>query len=74
MDESDDARRKRAEQRRSRITRVEAGEDVPLPETGLARMELAWALTKAAWAMSGRPLPSYSRAEMPGRVIRRDEG
>ena len=44
-----------------------------MPETGLARMELAWALTKAAWAMSGKPLPSYSRAEMPGRVIRRDE-
>ena len=44
-------------------------------DTGLGkmRMELAWALTKAAWAMSGKPLPSYSRAEMPGRVIRRDE-
>ena len=56
------------------MTRLAPGEDVPLPETGLARMELAWALTKAAWAVSGKPLPSYSRAEMPGRVIRRDEG
>lgn len=28
-------------------------------------------LTLAAWAMRGEPLPSYARAQMPGRIIRK---
>ncbi len=31
---------------------------------------MMWRLALDAWAVSGRPLPTYSRSEMPGRVIR----
>ncbi|HLT39435.1 MAG TPA: hypothetical protein VK034_24295 [Enhygromyxa sp.] len=50
------------------------GEDVPLPATGLARLELAWMLSKAAWEMSGRPIPAIPRSELPIRRVRRSEG
>lgn len=33
-------------------------------------MGMVTELTLAAWAMRGTPLPSYSRKQMPGRVIR----
>jgi hypothetical protein len=31
---------------------------------------MVWRLTMDAWAMTGQPLPTYTRAEMPGRVSR----
>jgi len=37
------------------------------PEAGLAMM---WQLALDAWAMTGKPLPEYSRAEAPVRCIR----
>lgn len=37
------------------------------------RLGLMWSLARDAWAMTGQPLPTYSRAEMPGRVIRKGE-
>lgn len=51
---------------------VEIVEGMPSERIGMVRE-----LTLAAWAMSGRPMPRYDRATMPGRVIRRgdcDEG
>jgi hypothetical protein len=65
MDTSPEARRRRAERRRQEMILG----DVPLPETGLGRMELAFRLTRAAWAMSGASWPNYTRAEMPIRKI-----
>ena len=53
------------------MTRVPEGGDVPLPETGLGRMELAFQLSRAAWAMSGKPWPEYARANMPIRRVPR---
>lgn len=55
------------------MTRVALGDDVPLPASGLARIELAWSLSKAAWEMSGRPLPAIPRSELPIRRVRRSE-
>ncbi|MDX2020925.1 MAG: hypothetical protein SF187_11855 [Deltaproteobacteria bacterium] len=34
---------------------------------------MVWRLTQDAWAMSGAPYPTYSRGDMPGRLIRRAE-
>jgi hypothetical protein len=34
------------------------------------RLALVWTLTKQQWAFSGREVPTYSRVEMPGRVLR----
>jgi hypothetical protein len=35
------------------------------------RLALVWTLTRQQWAFAGLPMPTYSRAEMPGRVLRR---
>lgn len=74
MDLSPEARRQRAAERARRMTRLVDGQDVPLPEPGLPRLELAWLLSKAAWLMSGRPLPEISRAELPIRRVRSGDG
>jgi hypothetical protein len=37
------------------------------PEVALASI---WRLSCECWAMSGRPWPDYTRANMPGRVLR----
>ena len=44
------------------------GESVRVgPAEALAGM---WQLAVDAWVLSGQPLPSYAREEMPGRVTR----
>ena len=40
------------------------------PEERLATM---WRLALDAWSVSGRALPRYDRASMPGRIVRRGE-
>jgi hypothetical protein len=35
------------------------------------RIALVWTLTCRQWAFSGRPMPRYTRAAMPGTVLRR---
>ena len=34
------------------------------------RIALVWRLTQDAWAFAGTPIPDYTRAETPIRVIR----
>lgn len=34
------------------------------------RLEMVSILTRRMWELSGQPFPSYTRGEMPGRVIR----
>jgi hypothetical protein len=43
-------------------------------DTSTVDERIAWvaALTREQWAFGGLELPTYSRADMPGRVIRRD--
>jgi hypothetical protein len=33
------------------------------------RVALVWALTCEQWASSGRAIPTYSRADMPGTIV-----
>lgn len=35
------------------------------------RLAMTWRMTSDAWASAGLPMPSYSRAETPVRVIRK---
>ena len=66
MDLSDVARR----QRRERMTRVPDGGDVPLPKTGLGRVELAFQLILQifSWPWSKPVLSSWSSAATPSRT------
>lgn len=34
------------------------------------RIALVWTLTRQQWAFAGREMPKYTRAEMPGRLVR----
>ena len=34
------------------------------------RMMMVWPMTCDAWASAGRPMPGYSRREMPVRLVR----
>lgn len=31
---------------------------------------MVWELSARMWELTGRPLPSYTRGTMPGRVLR----
>ena len=55
------------------MMRVTADADVPLPPSGLGRIELAFLLSKAAWMMTGQPWPSIPRAELPIRRVWRSD-
>jgi hypothetical protein len=60
----------RAMARRSwpvRIFRLgeEPGDDISATTTAKARLQMVAALTREAWALSGREIPSYSRHETP---------
>lgn len=58
----------RARARTARMLAASAAEGIP--STPEERVTLVVELTRAAWAFSGQPLPSYDRAHMPVRVIR----
>lgn len=61
----------RAAQRRRewpvRVYRLgdEPRDDLRATTTAEGRLAMMWPLALEAWALSGRPLPSYSRAEAP---------
>jgi hypothetical protein len=77
MQDAEDDREARARARRQtwtgRLTTL--GDDRP-PEgrTIEERLALVAELSLRAWTLSGRPMPSYGRADMPGRVLRPGEG
>jgi hypothetical protein len=76
---SDDARRARALARAhwpGVLTTLEEQDDAVIVTHGTAaeRVGMVWQITLDAWASSGRPLPEYTRATMPGRLIRRGDG
>jgi hypothetical protein len=39
--------------------------------TASERLGVMWRLTLDAWAASGKLIPDYTRAETPGRMVRR---
>ncbi len=75
MSEQDSAANRRRDARREwRVVKLamSASSEPPVdmsPETELASM---WQLALDAWAMTGRPLPAYSRAETPVKRLRMD--
>jgi len=57
-----------------KLTLGEDGEDLSDVTTPAERLAMMETLALDAWASAGRPLPTYDRAEMPGRVVRRSHG
>ena len=67
------ADRRAARQRiTARVMRLgeEPGDDLSGVTTAEERLEMVAELSKRMWELTGKPWPSYSRSEMPGRVIR----
>lgn len=77
MSMADDERRQRALARSTWVGRVVRLDELPEVElvggTPSERIGLVRELTLAAWAMRGATIPTYTRAEMPGRVIRAED-
>ncbi|MDZ4673079.1 MAG: hypothetical protein SGI84_01410 [Gemmatimonadota bacterium] len=48
----------------------EPGDDLSATTSPEARLEMVTVLSARMWALTGLPTPEYSRAEMPGRVLR----
>ncbi len=72
---AEDERARRARARASwpiRITSLDAAEsdDLSATTTVAERIEMVAALTREAWALTGRPMPTYGRADIPVRIIR----
>lgn len=44
--------------------------DERIPSDPDQRLAMVAFLTRTQWALAGRPMPTYRRAEMPGQVIR----
>jgi hypothetical protein len=74
VDDSEQARRRRAEQRREwPIRKYALGAEPALDLTALTpgeRVAMVWQLTLDSWATMGAEIPAYTRAEAPGKVIR----
>ncbi len=49
----------------------EPSDDLSAITTADQRLAMVWELSARMWALTGKPLASYTRAEMPVRVIRR---
>ena len=48
----------------------EPNDDLSRETTPAERLAMMWELAVQAWLLAGKPLPSYSRQETPGRVVR----
>jgi uncharacterized protein (DUF2384 family) len=76
---SEAARRARAVSRaswpvRKTTLRDESDDDLSDSTTPSERLAMMHRLALDAWASSGATRPNYTRAEMPGRVVRRGDG
>ena len=74
MDDSERARSERAAARREwsgEKTRLgDSGQPPLVPASPAKRLAMVWQLTCDAWALAGKPMPSYSRGEAPAKVFR----
>jgi hypothetical protein len=48
----------------------EPADDLSSLTTAEQRLAMVTLLTHRMWELTGRPVPSYQRASMPGRVLR----
>lgn len=76
MDTEAEERAERRRQHASRwpVRRFELGQE-PLRDaldrsTVDERIAMMWPLAKEAWAVAGRPIATYERANMPGTLVR----
>lgn len=71
---ADDAEARRRARRHWPIRKFALGqepsEDIRAETSVEQRLAMMWPLAVRAWTLSGRPMPQYSRAEIPGRIIR----
>jgi len=72
---AEEARRQRAAARASWPLRryrlgCEPSDDLSHTTTPEQRLGMMWELAVQAWHLSGRELPTYSRHEIPGKLIR----
>jgi hypothetical protein len=51
--------------------RVESSDDLSSMTTAEQRLEMVIELPRRRWELTGRVAPSYARAEIPVRVLRR---
>lgn len=69
-----EARDRRAARASWPVRKFRLGEEPPddfSAYTVAERLAMTWQMTLDAWASAGRPLPSYSRRDMPVRVLRK---
>ena len=74
MSDSVKAQRARAEKRRATMVGrlVDLREkQPPIGRTVRERLQMLAEISARSWALSGRPIPQYSRQEMPGVIIRK---
>jgi hypothetical protein len=73
MQPDDDARREARRDwhvSRHRLTDVAAANGT----TAEQRLAMMWELVVQAWAIAGKPIPAYERAQMPVRLCRLQDG
>ena len=58
---------------KSTLADAPGAEDLRATTTAEERLAMMWELTLGAWSLTGKPLPDYTRANMPGRIIRPGE-
>ena len=56
--------------RRLSLEESGADDDLSASTSAAQRLEMMWALAMNAWALSGQPMPSYERSQMPGACRR----
>lgn len=75
--DSHDAAARRAARRnwpvRSFNLQDEPGDDLSDRTTPAERIAMMKELAESAWRLAGKPLPSYQRHQMPGRLFDRGE-
>ena len=71
MDQEPPIRRNRTK-RPVRVFRLGEGpgDDLSNSTTPSERLEMVWTLPDRMWELTGKPLPSYRRSEMPLRIVR----
>lgn len=55
------------------LAEAPGAEDLSASTTAEQRLAMMWELTLGAWSLTGLPLPDYTRATMPGRLVRPGE-
>lgn len=50
--------------------RDEPCDDLSAVTTPVERVAMMWPLAEAAWKLAGRPLPTYDRRTLPGKLFR----